>query len=187
MCLAIYKPANVTIDELDYLKAGYKNNSHGAGFAWLHKSRLYIKKGYFNYNDFLDAYLATIEKYNNPAMLIHFRLASLGLLSKENCHPFRIDKNCVFIHNGTFLQEAFYDKDQLKSDTQLVNERVLQPLQEKHYDIINSQDAIRVIKRVAGARNKLIFLNSNNEHLIINENNGFWDNGVWYSNQGYLY
>lgn len=94
--------------DLETLKSAESLNSHGAGIA-------YIKNGTVHYEKGIDsARIHTLIKNGNigKKAIIHFRIASIGDVSKKLCHPFPISPdaelhlsgiapNGVLFHNGT--------------------------------------------------------------------------------------
>lgn len=118
-------------------------------------------------------------------MLIHYRYASHGIINDENCHPFFVEDNkLAFIHNGilpTQYQTLSYETPE-HSDTWFFNEIYLKPLYKKcpRFYATNMQDIEAHIK--SSMNNKLCFLDSEGNYAIANEKMGYWDNGVWFSN-----
>lgn len=91
MCVLIYKPSGIKMPSKRILKACFRANPHGAGFA--------TPAGVHHSMNFIGIYrmLCTIPK-EEPCIL-HFRLATTGSVCLKNCHPFK--KNGIFFaHNG---------------------------------------------------------------------------------------
>lgn len=174
MCLAILKLAGKHIIKRR-LREGFKKNSDGAGFMCVANNQLRIDKGYFTFRRFYKAFRDTERKYPDSNFVIHFRQATSGKTNIVSCHPFFIRKTVGFVHNGIFTKLG----DETKSDTQQFNEQFLRHLPE---DFMHNTESIKFVKELCGYFNKLIFLNSKNEYLIVNENEGQWLNDVWYSN-----
>lgn len=93
---------------LDTLKSAEAMNGHGGGISWVGSS------GLVSYRKSLDAeeiYKITKEEATLPA-IIHFRIASVGGVVDELCHPFPItdevsldlygECESVLFHNGTW-------------------------------------------------------------------------------------
>jgi hypothetical protein len=51
---------------------------------------------------------------------------------------------------------------------------------------IKSSSVMALISEFIGTYNKLIFMGSDNEVVIVNEKAGFWDGESWFSNKSYL-
>lgn len=179
MCLAIYKPADKSLD-WDDLQEGFRCNSDGAGFAVVSDGRLIIEKGLFTFDAFREAF----APYMNHQAVVHFRLATHGTKDSDNCHPFVIgsDNSLVLIHNG--ILPIACDVDKKKSDTWHYVYHILNPLYEDDADFFN-QPHISFMGEAAIGGNKFVFLRADGEYGIWNEDDGHWKDGVWYSNGSY--
>jgi hypothetical protein len=178
MCLAIYKPATTKPDKEAY-RCGFENNTHGAGFAAAVNGGLVIGKGFFKFKEFWQAF----KPYADCAALIHFRLATHGKKDSDNCHPFAITDNLAMIHNGVL--PICTKEDETKSDTWHYVESVLKPLHALHPEFYK-HEAISYLGRCAISGSKFVFLRSDGDFGIWNEEDGTWeDDGHWYSNSGY--
>ena len=178
MCLLI--AARKKILDKDALESGYDNNSHGAGFAYSKDNQLFVEKGFFSFDDFLTAYNNIPD---NSPNIVHFRLATGGLMNDVNCHPFSISKNLAFAHNGIF---SFIDACAEFSDTYHFNEEFMKPLFAKNNAGVYSTGAKFMIEKLIGY-NKLAFLNNKGDVTIMNQEAGDVHNGAWYSNNSYMY
>jgi hypothetical protein len=187
MCLAILKLPNSNIPE-DFLYNGFMSNSHGAGFAVARGDTLDIQKGFFRFDDFLDAYNESIKDEN--AALIHFRLATHGTMDEANCHPFRINDDYAMIHNGIIPRFG----NRIKSDTREYTDLILTPLFSK-MDMKKVKFLTKKGQKVTGFNlamlytvlqtsqgNKIAILGRKGDFLICGEKSGVWINNVWYSN-----
>lgn len=176
MCLAIFKPAKVSVPA-DYLREGWIHNPDGAGFAYTHKGKVHTVKGLMTWKAFIEAYDVATKKFKNSPFVIHFRIRSMGDKSAENTHPFPI-RDGVLIHNGSVDgTKAVWDKG--PSDTAYFAETFSEKLT---YDFVKEHkkewdDAV--------GYNKMVMLYDDGRHLILNEQHGSWVNDVWYSNMSY--
>lgn len=178
MCLAIYKPAATKPDKEAY-RCGFENNTHGAGFAAATNGGIIIGKGFFKFKEFWKAF----EPYADCPALIHFRLATHGKKDNDNCHPFAIADNLAMIHNGVL--PICTKEDETKSDTWHYVESILKPLHQLHPEFYKHQ-AISFLGRCAISGSKFVFLRSDGDFGIWNEEDGTWEkDGHWYSNSGY--
>ena len=143
-------------------------NPHGVGIAWwdgktTNVSRS-LKPKYRTY--------ARIRKVAKGPMLLHFRLATSGLTTLKQCHPFYTQPNVVFAHNGWFLALS---NDPIRSDTQIFAEDYLKgadPMRPKTAKMLNS---------VCDDGNKIAFLRFG-VPIIFGEQWGHWGtDGNWYS------
>lgn len=176
MCIAIYKPKDMIIAKAN-LEQCFKSNPDGAGFLISKNKRLIMKKGFFTFNEFYEAY----EKYANEQALIHFRIRTHGDLSKNNCHPFMINTGLGFIHNGVISGFGVEDI----SDTSHFNNSIFKPLVEKYGNQVIFEPAIQNLVEARIGYSKLAFLDRHGNHKIFNESKGVWDDGIWYSNTSY--
>ena len=116
----------------------------------------------------------------DKTFLIHFRYATHGLKNVDNVHPFKVNTNLVFAHNGII---NCVDDDNKLSDTQMYNKQVLQKLDNSFLE----SNAIKLLIEESIGSSKLAFLDSNGHYTIINESSGHWNKhkSIWYSNDGY--
>lgn len=176
MCLAIVQPKGAQTPEL-HLENGINSNPHGAGYAFVDKQgKIAIRKGYFSFRAFMNQFERDSE--NNRAdspFLIHFRWATSGNKDYMNCHPFAV-RGGAMIHNGILDLKP----TATKSDTHVFSLQLGQ-----HLDRVSVMEANEELGKAIGRGNKLAFLYEDREYAIINESEGVWDNGIWYSNTGY--
>jgi len=150
MCLIIAKNSKVNLPAIKYLKNANFHNPHGIGIAyWKHKSKkVIIKKDFKNIKSFIKWFKNNISK--KDACVIHFRLATSGLIDNGNRHPFPLTKNGSIIrrqnfkckiavaHNGVVNQYSSYKvggENKNFSDTQLFIMDILQePLIKENLD-----------------------------------------------------
>lgn len=178
MCIAIIKPKGKKISD-EVLKNCYERNPDGAGLAFSKNGKLYILKGIFNKDEFVED-VRKYEKEADGAMLIHCRIGTSGKKDKTNCHPHVINNHLVMIHNGIIRVDVPTNSE--ISDTVIF---VRDYLKELPKDFIKNPQIMRLIQMAIGSYNKLAFLNEKGEYAIVNEKEGVWDNGVWYSNTTY--
>jgi len=176
MCLAIVMPETKETN-ISYLRNGYDSNSHGAGFVYSQGGKLYSQKGFFTFEDFLEEYNKIPD---NCPCLVHFRFRSAGATDAANCHPFAVNENISFIHNGTLPTGSSTEF----SDTYWFNESILKPylIQDKNY---LDKNLVIDLGHLIGGGNKLCFLNNEGKTFIVNESKGYWEKGNWYSNKSY--
>lgn len=184
MCILVLQRAGQTIVK-KRLKAMYDNNPDGAGFAYVNTDHLGKKKlityKSMVFNKFYKK-LRRAERLNPESnFLIHTRIATSGELSTHNCHPFQINHDVVMGHNG-IISAARRDPDGLDNDTRMFVRDTVQELPE---DFMYNNAICDMMGSYIGAGSKLIFLNVDNEYVIINEDKGNWVDDVWYSNTSY--
>lgn len=182
MCLAIAKNPGKSIPKR-WLKNAYSSNSDGCGFAHIGEDgQIKAQRFLFGFRRFYSALrLAERENPKSP-FLIHFRLATHGSVSEENCHPFVIDngnKRVAAIHNGILSIDVPKGSDD--SDTAIFLRKVITPNLGK---VMNDPIIRGHIEKAVGS-NKLVFLTEKRKFIFLNERLGHWRDGVWYSNSCY--
>ena len=182
MCIAICKPKDVIIKKR-VLKTCFENNPHGAGMAYPSKdgSKVIIDKGYFHFRAFWKKFQAVQE---NKPMLIHFRVATSGVIDKTNCHPWRINAQHALIHNGNVASKIGLDSDEF-SDTGLFVQHLLKPAFSKNTEFWKTEGWKWTIERAIGDSNKIAIIDNNGIIKIFNEEKGEKEHGVWFSNDTY--
>lgn len=180
MCIAIVKPEGATITD-EQLTNCFENNSDGAGIAFAQDNKLYLIKGIFKKDEFINK-VRQVETIAQGAMLIHCRISTSGLIDKLNCHPHVINENLVMAHNG--ILDIDVPKESEVSDTVIFIYEYLRNLPE---DFIKNEGIMKLIEAVIGNHNKFCFLNNKGEYAIANEKQGEWFKGIWYSNDTYEY
>jgi len=179
MCIAILrKPTGTITDEA--IQNSARANSDGGGYAYWdpEAKKVVVKKGFSTVSKFLEAFRADEQKYGNHPMLLHFRIATMGKVCEDNCHPFLFEHGAA-IHNGTFFNGGYLAE---KSDTRLFIEdagKYIIPAK------LADPEKVRKLGEVIGSYNKMAFLFNDGSYAIINESGGYWDNDVWYSNSSY--
>ena len=180
MCVAIVKPKDATITD-EELKNCFEGNPDGAGIAFSKDNELYIIKGIFKEDEFIKR-VREVEQVAQGDMLIHCRISTSGLVDKQNCHPHIVNDNTVLIHNGV-LRDVDVPKDSKISDTMIYIQEYLKDLP---VDFMENESILKLIQSSIGNWNKFCFLNNKGEAVIINEHQGEWHNGVWFSNNSYV-
>lgn len=173
MCIAIFKPKNIIIEK-DILKTCSENNPDGIGFAYIKDNKIIINK-YMDFDDFYSDY-SKVE-ITSP-MLIHFRIATHGKVSVQNCHPFRLNSRMALVHNGII---SGYGDRETKSDTLDFIEKVIGNISYKMW----KNPSFRELVGNAIGYSKFCILDVSGNHYIINEQKGVWVDGVWFSNTSY--
>ena len=173
MCIAIVIPKGATVNK-DYLHNGWCGNSDGGGFAYVRNGKVKIVKSLMKWKTWEDAYYTAREANPDSPFLVHFRIRSAGSNTADNTHPYPLKTGAV-IHNGT-LTGSGADWYRGLSDTAKFVEKFGEHLT---YDNVLSK---KLAMEAAIGYNKLAFLFNNGKFVIVNEDAGHWDAGVWYSN-----
>lgn len=181
MCLLTFMHEGVT-PNIDDLTIGAENNPDGFGFA-IHDRTSIVSFSSLNYELVLEKFLQARRTMSGPA-LFHSRITTHGGTSVENCHPFTLggDPLTVMAHNGMLPIDAANGR----SDTRILAEDLMP--QWGGARILNLKSKRKKLSKFADG-SKLVFLSANpdvqNDWYIINERDGHWSNGVWWSNSSY--
>lgn len=176
MCLAIYKPAGKTIPKRSLANGYHANWSKecGCGFAYSDGSKLVVVKGILPFEEFYKEYRKVEGAH---PLLIHFRMATHRPINRENCHPFTMcDGRFALIHNGVFPIPI---KNPSLSDTGNFCESIMEPT------IKAGRHTNKQLMEGVMGWNMVCLMDEKGKVTIYNEQNGHWDEGVWYSNYGY--
>ena len=168
----------------------------GNGLVLIQDKRIiYNKKGVlFSTDEISEILLNTDYDY----CIFHTRLASIGAITDNNCHPFVFNNNCICM-NGTIEKYLVYANKYDMTDTEYlfnkikdinnINE-VIKILQKEIPAFIGSVNGIpyivknlNTISRWKSKKDDLLFASSftklekSNEIEIINDNNFYWYEG----------
>ncbi len=178
MCIAILNTKVGGRLPKNYIKNSWDNNNMGGGLLWNKEGKLLTYKTY-DYKKYLTRYNQLRDDKKVDSIVLHFRIATSGKDGKENLHPFLVNDKLGFVHNGVISGLG----NQKHSDTHQFN-TILQGF--KH-DFLACQTTKSFINSYIGNGNKLLFLDKDGKHTIINEKAGHWDDlkGNWFSNSSY--
>lgn len=193
MCLAMYRPKGVKVEEGVY-RAAFENNDDGGGFAYVGTRSdgtkgIIIEKGFMNIHEMLEA----LKPHEGKEMLIHFRRVSVGEVCKDNCHPFGFISSCrkemswAIMHNGT-LPYAATGK---KSDTHSFVEDVMEPHLSRDSYFLEYEPGIWMLEQIIGVNNKIVAMrhdakSDETQVYIMNKSKGTEAHGCWMSNFSYI-
>lgn len=190
MCIIIYKPAKSRLKK-EVLEICHMNNPNGMGLMYAEKDQVIIHKELVDFEAFW-AIADQAQTEKRRKMIVHFRMATHGSVSLNNCHPFYVRdglgaESIAFCHNGIFSgfgSKSMPGRKDDISDTRAFNEAILKNLPK---DFLHNQAIMRLIANVAGT-DKLAFMNGQGKVFIINAQKGVWDDDdkLWYSNNGYM-
>jgi glutamine amidotransferase len=190
MCIAILLPEGKVLDR-DTLIRCNETNRDGFGYAYFDENNQIKMVKESNKKKIIkniDNFIETRDKYIDKPFLVHFRIATHGLISKRCTHPFVVNDEIVFCHNGILRHDYGVSKTSNDSDTMMFNKKILQRIAKSCLnDMIEGKNDVlfQLIEGYIGSSNKMILLNKNGKYKIINEKAGVWDNGIWYSNTSY--
>ena len=182
MCIICYSPAGSTITE-DQLKNS--NRSNPDGFGWAVRTPQGIVRGHsMNPNEAIDGFMDLRSRYPDFDAMYHARIATHGKVNLSNCHPFIVgDDRTVLTHNG--MLDIVPAKGDDRSDTKVFAEDVLT---RKGLGILDRASSFRKIQKwMSGS--KMVIMTDREDMLkdtyILNEEDGVWDDGLWFSNSSY--
>lgn len=173
MCVAVYCNKEKKLDDTRFRNFSLYNKD-GFGLMYVHENKLHTYRT-IDVNEFKNRYDSIYKDFGKTSpMVLHFRLATSGKKDVKNCHPFIIGNGVGFVHNGIFTG---YGNDEI-SDTHAFAKDILEPLSK---DLFKNDMTEILLREYIGTSNKLIFLNSHMQHIIINEDCGTWIDGMWIS------
>jgi predicted glutamine amidotransferase len=103
MCIAILNRNNEI--SFDTIETCWENNPQGAGLLWADKRGFLRSFKSYDLGDFYRNYLEVIDEAKNGTVILHFRIATQGVRSLDNLHPFINQRTGLgFVHNGIISQ-----------------------------------------------------------------------------------
>lgn len=183
MCVIALTKAGTKMSKVD-AEACFIQNSDGAGFSYVDdKGDLHVRKGYMTFEGFWEMYEQSWALFGEDSpFLIHFRIATKGIVGHTNSHPFEVETGkCAVAHNG-ILWSGY--KTDAKSDT---NEFVDALKDELKDEKLMEFAKHRFNSALMG--NKLAILYNTKNFVILNEYQGEWnkDRTIWFSNTHWQY
>lgn len=175
MCIAILNKRNAGTLSPTTIYNSWENNDMGAGLLWNSNGVLSSFKTY-DYDEFYDKYMQLRKDKEVDNIVLHFRIATSGINGIHNLHPFMVNDDLGFVHNGVI--SGLGNKE--FSDTHQFNDI----LKGFSHDFVTCQTSKLFIEEYIGY-SKLVFLKSNGEYDIFNEELGHWQGDNWYSNDSY--
>ena len=189
MCVAILGKKGVTFN-LDKLDEGAYCNPDGSGYSYWNPdtNKVEIVRS-LNWEDIRGQFIADNKKYGDrTAFMVHFRIKSHGLVTKDNCHPFRMADGGAFIHNGIINIPGIPDG---QSDTRWFVDQVINALpKDWQFDPIWAT----MVTAMIGNGSKAVALWEKGVWAIYHESAGRWEDAdgkyastreqghIWYSN-----
>jgi len=170
MCLIAYSPDGAPIPN-KALRSAYAINHDGIGVMSQLGVRRFTGRGA----------LRKARRYLRAEVLgrafpfaIHFRYATHGAVSPENTHPFAIPNGGGYVmHNGVI---SWCGHHPTKSDTRVFVDQL------DDYPGFHDPRTIQDLGYVIGLGSKLCIMNADGTFSLVNEKEGDWIGGAWYSN-----
>lgn len=180
MCLALLAKQGSRVSHR-LMRRAWENNPDGAGLMYADGGRLHVQRFMNSENDVWRAYKALLDSDGRQAVdvVLHFRFATHGLCTEDNCHPFLVHSGLGLVHNGIIYIDQ--EKGDTRSDTRAFCEDYLAKLSPDFHLDPGTCSFLEGMKTLDGS--KLILLDEQGRHRIINESLGFWQGGVWFSNR----
>lgn len=173
MCLIAYLPKNLEIDGLA-LDIALRKNRDGAGIMWSDGDRLLVDRGLSSAKDILEA-LIDLRRFPR---ILHLRHATNGDVCADNTQPFVINDKLGVVHNGIIDVPCTVP---WRSDTWHFVETRLKPLYARYGPELLRQEELLTSLSKELDWNTMVMLTSQSKVVVVNEQNGEWHRGVWYS------
>lgn len=183
MCLLTLIPDYVNPD-MERFKHAALANPDGFGFAISTGKKILTGHG-MNFDEVANKFTDLRTTNQGPA-IFHFRWATHGTETVDNCHPFVLgqDTGTVLGHNGILPVDI--KPGDTRSDTKVFAQDIFPNLG----GVTALDDNDYFVRLAAWAKgSKLAFLTVNDDAkydwYIVNEADGHWDKEMWWSNHSY--
>lgn len=186
MCMLTYFPPGVQ-PNVEALYNGAFVNNDGHGYAMIVDGAIMVGKG-MDREDMIDSFAILRQRHPDGPALFHSRMGTHGVRSEFNVHPFYVggDTRTVMAHNGIFPKSACPSKKDPRSDTRLVAEWFLP---KAPFGKLSVRRNRLQFASWMGPWNKVVILTVDprfrGNAFILNEKQGVWDGGAWYSNRDF--
>jgi hypothetical protein len=179
MCLLVLKPAGIRLPTSEEIHRAWTRNKDGGGFSFRDKDgTLSMCKGIFC----VQSMVLSMEKFLcvEREAVIHLRYSTHKGDKTKNCHPHRIGDGGMGVcsHNGIID----IDHRSGESDTRSYVRQIITPLMTDLGGRITPALAL-VLGRDIGRGNKLVITPQEGVSVIVNEDEGVWQDGLWWSNR----
>ena len=193
MCIIVAKPMNIEMPDEETLLECFLSNPDGAGFMWADGKQVRIRKGFMEWEDFMEALDEELPEpmRKDVALVMHFRIATHGKVQPMCCHPFpissdeselqatRIDARFGIAHNGVIHGRRTNDK---RSDTMDFIAEVVAPLMKMNPNFMKNSHAMDLLE--GACKSKLAIMDNSGDLVTVGD--FIEDDGVLYSNTTYL-
>lgn len=179
MCILIHHPKDACFSS-EQLKDFYYKNSDGFGAIVNHGDErgVVVYKAVGTLKEIEDLYYDKVACYE---AIIHFRMKTHGDIDMENCHPYEVIKDEMWLaHNGIL---SYGNKENPKmSDTWHYIKDFIKPMLEQTPDALANPYIRGYIGSHIGSSNKFGLMDSKGNVFIVNKHAGVTYDGIWYSN-----
>lgn len=186
MCMLTYFPP-MQMPDADRLRNGAESNNDGHGYAIVIDGEVVTGHG-MDADVVIDEFMTLRALYPEGPAMFHSRWSTHGVIGESNCHPFKVPRvpNTVVAHNGILPLSAQPMKGDWRSDTRIFAEEILM----RKFPVLDSAKTRRRLESWLTSANKIIVLTTDKRYAeqayILNEKQGIWSEGIWYSNSGYM-
>ena len=184
MCVIALSPIDTRLDE-STLDKMWNENPDGGGISFIDETKTIRTYKTMDKDDFIKVALSVFDKYSiSSPILVHCRIATHGSVCEANNHPFNVDNHTVMAHNGIIQCVEVPEKSDISDTRMFINTwlRYLRPTW------LDDQDMVEYIGEIIGY-SKLAFITTNpnlrKDYYIINESEGLWKDGSWFSNDNH--
>jgi len=182
MCLIIWNPKGRKLAH-ESLIAASENNSDGWGVMFPENGRIRT----IHSMEGVGALIKLTERLRGVPHSIHFRFRTRGEVDVKQCHPFEVlnkeehGMDLWMMHNGTFSGVAV---DDTNSDSKIFAGMLRTQILEMSKEIPNVEfrKVLKTFSDIIGTGNKLMFMSSGMDAVLVNQSRGSWIGGVWFSN-----
>jgi predicted glutamine amidotransferase len=99
MCIAILNTKKGGKLPKKQIQNSWDNNDMGSGLLWNKDGKLNVFKSY-DYEEYVDKYNELRDDNTIGTIVLHFRIATSGYNGEHNLHPFLVNDDLGFVHNG---------------------------------------------------------------------------------------
>ena len=175
MCILIAKPKGIDMPSEKTMKTCWNANPDGAGIAWSDGTKIFLRKGFMKWNDFIKEYRSlNLHDFN---AIIHFRIATHGTVTAANTHPFSVNSHLVAGHNGILPIKNEGDW----TDSETFFKRIAAPILENYR--LDSQVFELAVQSIIGY-SKFAFLSDKGE--LVTFGDFHLEDGIFYSNYSFI-
>jgi hypothetical protein len=184
MCVIALSPVGQRLDK-STLDDMWNTNPDGAGISFIDETQTIRTYKTLDKADFVNVALSVFDKYSvSSPILVHCRIATHGSVCIANTHPFNVDNHTVMAHNGVIECVEVPDTSDISDTRMFINTwlRYMRPTW------LDDKDMVDYVGTIIGW-SKLAFLTTNpnlrRNYYIVNEDDGSWIDGVWFSNKNH--
>lgn len=193
MCIIAYKPLDTAFMPKSILKECFKNNPDGSGFMFSANGKVYIRKGFMDFDSFWNALSQARNKYGEKIpYVMHFRISTQAGINQQCCHPYPLSSDMDNLkklsivsrigiaHNGVIHLTSDASVKDYNDTMKFITDYAT--LLIKKVDWWKNPNIATALEQLCGS--KLAILGSDNHCELIGD--FIEDKGCFYSNSTYL-